>query len=148
MDPMFDSLNPASPCNDPDALMDAFLEHVITRDAYLKAVKSYFNNQLPSPVSLSFEQLGIGEETPCETKCLAFQFGDHPDNEDLIVQVIPLRIKDRYSIQLMQALRKLFLVDTVCFSKGTNEEGEVAVYISGKRNETTIVWANFTNRYP
>jgi hypothetical protein len=79
---------------------------------------------------------------------LAFQFGDHPDNEDLIVQVIPLRIKDRYSIQLMQALRKLFLVDTVCFSKGTNEEGEVAVYISGKRNETTIVWANFTNRYP
>jgi hypothetical protein len=148
MDPMFDSLNPASPCNDPDALMDAFLEHVISRDAYLTAVKSYFNNQLPSPVSLSFEDLGIGEDTPCETKCLAFSFGDAPDNSDLIVQVLPLRTKDRYSIQLMQALRKLFLADKVCFSKGKNKEGEDEVYITAKRNETTIVWANWTHKYP
>ena len=148
MDPMFDNLNPSSPCNDPDALMDAFLEHVISRDTYLTAVKSYFNNQLPNPVSLSFEQLGIGEETPCETKCLAFSFGDAPDNSDLIVQVLPLRDKARYSIQLMQAFRKLFLADKVCFSKGRNEEGEVVVYITGKRNETTIVWANWLNRYP
>lgn len=148
MDPMFNSLNPASPCNDPDALMDAFLEHVITRDTYLNAVKKYFNNQIPNPVSLSFDQLGIGEETPCETRCLAFQYGDKSDNSDLMVQVLPLRDNDRYSIQLMQAFRKLFLADKVCFSKGRNEDGEVAVYITGKRNETTIVWANATQKYP
>ena len=59
MDPMFDSNNPTSPCNDPDALMDVLLEHVISRNVYLESVRRCFNNQLPDPVSFSFEELGV-----------------------------------------------------------------------------------------
>ena len=148
MDPMFDSNNPTSPCNDPDALMDVLLEHVISRSTYLESVRRYFNNQFPDPVSLSFEDLGIDEDTPCETKCVTFEYGDKPDNTDLIVEVDLLRDRNRYSIRLMQALRKLFLADTVCFTKGKNENNEVEIYISAKRNGTTIVWANYIQKYP
>jgi hypothetical protein len=148
MDSMFDGNNPTSPCNDPDALMDVFLEHVISRSTYLEAVRSYFNGQFPDPVSLSFEELGIDEDTPCESKCVIFDYGDKPDNTDLLVQVALLRDRNRYSIRLLQSLRKLFLADTVCFTKGKNVNGETEVYISAKRNGTTIVWADFTQRFP
>jgi hypothetical protein len=148
MDSMFDSLNPTSPCNDPDALMDVFLDHVISRDVYLTSVRRYFNNQLPDPVSITFDVLGIGEETPCETKCIGLQYGDKPDNGDLLVQVVSLKDKNRFSIQLMQAFRKLFMADTVCFTKGMDEDRSVEIYVTAKRNGTTIVWANATQKYP
>ncbi len=148
MDPMFDSLNPASACNDPDSLMDAFLEHVIDRDTYLTAVKKYFNNQLPDPVSLTWGELGIDNQTPCVEMCLGFRYGDEPDNKDLLVELIPLRNNNRYSMQLIQAFRKLFLADTICFSKGRNADNEVEIYITAKRNGTTIAWANYIQKYP
>ena len=69
-------------------------------------------------------------------------------NSDLIVEVAALRDRNRYSVRLMQAFRKLFLADTVCFTKGKNENNQVEVYISAKRNGTTIVWADCLNRYP